>query len=87
MTGVQTCVLPIYRSAIGAEVRLHWAGMEQVQQIEGGNGFAAQNQRRAHFGLGLASPVDSVVIRWPSGSVQRIETPAINTLHSITEPS
>jgi hypothetical protein len=74
------------RSAIGAEIRVHWAGMEQVQQIEGGNGFAAQNQRRAHFGLGPASQVDSVVIRWPSGALQTIASPAINTLHAFVEP-
>ncbi len=74
------------RSAIGAEIRLYRAGMEQLRQIEGGNGFAAQNQRRAHFGLGAASQVDSVVIRWPSGIVQTIPTPAINTLHAIREP-
>jgi len=74
------------RSAIGAEIRLYWAGMEQVQQIEGGNGFAAQNQRRAHFGLGPAAQVDSVVIRWPSGAVQTIASPAINTLHALVEP-
>jgi hypothetical protein len=74
------------RSAIGAEIRLYWAGMEQVQQIEGGNGFAAQNQRRAHFGLGSASQVDSVVVRWPAGVVQTLASPAINTLHTLTEP-
>jgi hypothetical protein len=74
------------RSAIGAEISLYWAGMEQVQQIEGGSGFAAQNQRRAHFGLGPASQVDSVVIRWPSGIVQTIPTPTVNTLHDIREP-
>jgi hypothetical protein len=74
------------RSAIGAEIRLYWAGLEQVQQIEGGNGFAAQNQRRAHFGLGTASRVDSVVVRWPSGAAQTIRLPAINTLHALTEP-
>jgi len=74
------------RSAIGAEIRLYWNGLEQVQQIEGGNGFAAQNQRRAHFGLGKASEVDSVVIRWPSGVEQVIPMLATNTLHTIMEP-
>ncbi len=74
------------RSAIGAEAHLYWAGMQQVQQIEGGNGFAAQNQRRAHFGLGLASSVDSVVIRWPSSVVRTVKSPTVNTLHTVKEP-
>jgi hypothetical protein len=74
------------RSAIGAEVRLYWAGMEQVQQIDGGSGFAAQNQRRVHFGLGAHAGVDSVVVRWPSGVVQTIPSPAVDTLHALAEP-
>ncbi len=40
------------RSAIGAEVKLFWNGRQQVQQVSGGSGFCAQNQRRLHFGLG-----------------------------------
>jgi hypothetical protein len=74
------------RSAIGAEIRLYWAGMTQVQQIEGGNGFAAQNQRRTRFGLGLAERVDSAAIRWPSGRRQTITGPSLNTLHRVREP-
>jgi enediyne biosynthesis protein E4 len=75
------------RSAIGAEVQLYWGGMKQVQQIEGGNGFAAQNQRRAHFGLGTAAVVDSVTIRWPSGGVETMLSPTVNTLHRVKESS
>ncbi|HUG41619.1 MAG TPA: CRTAC1 family protein, partial [Longimicrobiales bacterium] len=74
------------RSAIGAEIRLYRGGMSQVRQIEGGNGFAAQNQRRAHFGLGAGATVDSVVIRWPSGVVRTLPSPAVNTLHRVVEP-
>jgi hypothetical protein len=40
------------RSAIGAQVTLFWDGKQQVQQVSGGNGFASQNDRRVHFGLG-----------------------------------
>lgn len=74
------------RSAIGAEVRLYAAGLHQLRQVEGGNGFAAQNQRRVQFGLGTVAALDSVVIRWPSGTVQMIGAPAINTLHVVREP-
>ena len=66
------------RSAIGARVEVHWNGQTQVQEVSGGSGFSAQNQRRLHYGLGAATAVDRVVIRWPSGRQQTIEQPAID---------
>jgi enediyne biosynthesis protein E4 len=74
------------RSAIGAEVRLFWNGREQVQEVSGGSGFCAQNQRRLHFGLGKAGAVDRVQIRWPSGRVQTISAPGLDRIHKIQEP-
>ncbi|HKV41813.1 MAG TPA: ASPIC/UnbV domain-containing protein, partial [Blastocatellia bacterium] len=74
------------RSAIGAEVRLFWAGQQQVQEVSGGSGFCAQNQRRIHFGLGKAARVDRVEIRWPSGKTQTIEDPDIGKVHKVKEP-
>ena len=64
------------RSAIGAQVTLYWNGQQQVQQVSGGSGFAAQNDRRLHFGLGKNPQIEKAVIRWPSGKVQTIEQPA-----------
>jgi len=75
------------RSAIGAQVRLFWNGLQQVQEVSGGSGFCAQNQRRLHFGLGKAAGVDRVEIRWPSGKVQIIQAPAINRIHRLEESS
>jgi len=75
------------RSAIGAEVTLYWNGEKQVQEVSGGTGFAAQNDRRLHFGLGKNPHMEKVVIRWPSGKVQTIDKPAIHQLHAIKEPA
>jgi hypothetical protein len=74
------------RSAIGARVELQWNHGVQVQEVSGGSGFSAQNQRRLHFGLGAASSVDQIVIRWPSGRQQTIEHPSLDVIHQITEP-
>lgn len=74
------------RSAIGAEVRVIWNGREQIQEVSGGSGFCAQNQRRLHFGLGDVTSVDRVQIRWPSGRVQTITSPAVDKIHKIQEP-
>ena len=43
------------RSAIGARVEVHWNGQRQVQEVSGGSGFSAQNQRRLHYGLGASA--------------------------------
>jgi enediyne biosynthesis protein E4 len=75
------------RSAIGAEVTLYWNGQKQLQEVSGGTGFSAQNDRRLHFGLGKNPQVQKVVIRWPSGKVQTIEQPAIHQLHTVQEPA
>jgi len=75
------------RSAIGAEVRLFWNGQQQLQEVSGGSGFCAQNERRLHFGLGKAVSVDRAEIRWPSGKTQTIVAPAIGQIHRLREPS
>jgi hypothetical protein len=74
------------RSAIGARVEVEWNGQRQVQEVHGGSGFAAQNQRRLHFGLGDATSVDAVVIAWPSGRRQRIEVPVLDQVLRVKEP-
>jgi hypothetical protein len=75
------------RSAIGAQVRLFWNGQEQVQEVSGGSGFGAQNQRRVHFGLGQQPHLEKVMIRWPSGQVQTLAAPQIGQVHQIREPA
>jgi hypothetical protein len=75
------------RSAIGGQVRVIWNGQEQLQEVPGGSGFCAQNQRGLHFGLGKISSVDKVEIRWPSGQTQTIAAPELNRIHKVVEPS
>ncbi len=73
------------RSALGAQVRVYWAGQEQVQEVSGGSGFCAQNQRPLHFGLGKGAHVERVEIRWPSGKTQTIQAPATGIVHKVKE--
>jgi hypothetical protein len=67
-------------------VTLFWNGQQQAQQVSGGSGFAAQNQRRLHFGLGKVPKIEKAVVRWPSGKVQTIESPAPDQIHAVKEP-
>ena len=74
------------RSAIGAQVALYWNGQEQIQEVSGGSGFAAQNDRRLHFGLGKNPQIEKAVIRWPSGKVQTLHSLTTGKLYKIEEP-
>ena len=77
------------RSAIGARVEVQWNGHTQVQDVSGGSGFSSQNDRRLHYGLGVATRIDRIVIRWPSskGRTQTIEHPGIDTILHVKEPA
>lgn len=74
------------RSAIGAEVTASFGGARQRRVVDGGMGFASQNDRRVHFGLGPADRVERVEIRWPSGRIQTLAFPKIDRLHRLIEP-
>jgi hypothetical protein len=74
------------RSAIGAEATLYAGATRQLQVVTGGVGFASENDRRLHFGLGAATEVDSVVIRWPAGTRQLLDHPVAGQLHEVHEP-
>ncbi len=75
------------RSAIGAEVLLESGDLRQRRIVDGGSGFASQNDRRLHFGLGSREWVDRVVIYWPSGTRQVLARPSIDRIVTVTEPA
>jgi hypothetical protein len=75
------------RSAIGAEVLLEASGLTERRIVDGGMGFASQNDRRLHFGLGPREWVDRVTIQWPSGTRQVLDHLAVDRFLTITEPA
>jgi hypothetical protein len=74
------------RSAIGAEVVVESGGLTLRRVVDGGLGFASQNDRRLHFGLGALDRVDRVEIHWPAGRLQVLANPVVDELHSVIEP-
>jgi enediyne biosynthesis protein E4 len=74
------------RSAIGAALTLYWNGERQVQEVAGGSGFCAENQRRLHFGLGKNPQIEKAVIHWPSGRTQTLDHLAPNQMYNVKEP-
>lgn len=73
------------RDAVGARIKLTAGGLTQIREIDGGNGYAGQSTRRAHFGIGKAEKVDSVEILWPSGKVQKAVQVKVNGMTRVVE--
>jgi hypothetical protein len=73
------------RDAIGARITITAGGLTQIHEIDGGNGYAGQSMRRAHFGIGKATKIDAAEIHWPSGKVEKLVPPPINSLTKIVE--
>ena len=75
------------RDGIGARVRLiEESGRIQYNQATTAVGYASSSDSRVHFGLGTSAAVSAVEITWPSGTVQTLEKPEIDTTLTVTEP-
>jgi hypothetical protein len=58
------------RNAIGATVRVSSGGRVLTQWVDGKHGYLSQSVLPLYFGLGEATTIDRVEIRWPSGHTQ-----------------
>jgi len=73
------------RAAIGARVTILAAGVRQFSEVRAGGSYLSQNDLRQHFGLGAATKIDSVEIRWPTGKVETLENIAADAIYTIVE--
>jgi len=60
------------RDGFGAQVEITANGSKQYAEVRTNSSFESASDPRLHFGLGDATRVDSIVIRWPSGQVDRV---------------
>jgi hypothetical protein len=61
------------RDGIGARITVDAGGSKRILQRTGGGSYLSSSDPRIHFGLGDATVVDSVVVRWPSGGTDRYD--------------
>jgi hypothetical protein len=60
------------RNAVGARVELKAGAMTQVDEVRAGDSYISHSDWRLHFGLGAATTVDEITIRWPGGAVEKL---------------
>jgi hypothetical protein len=73
--------------AVGAVVKLHLGKQLMVRQVHCNGGYLSQSSKTLHFGLGDHAQVDRAEIFWPSGRRQAVNSPAVDRLHEIVEPT
>jgi hypothetical protein len=74
-------------NGIGARVEIHGPWGIQIRDIRSGEGFGYMSSLNANFGLGTSAEIDMLVIRWPSGTIDTVESPSINQIVVIEEGS
>jgi hypothetical protein len=75
------------RDAIGAWVESQLPDRMLRQQVMPTRGYLSQSELPVTFGLGAATEVEQVTIRWPDGAVQKLDAPPVDRLMVIEQPS
>ena len=71
---------------MGARLELYGPWGLQIREVRSGESYGMMNSFTQHFGLGTATQIDSLVIRWPSGQVETVTNNIVNnTCISVTE--
>ncbi len=74
-------------NGIGARVEIYGTFGKKIRDIRSGEGFRYMSSMNAHFGIGLATSISKIIIRWPSGKVDQISNPNINQYIKVVENS
>src|SRR5215218_5246569 len=74
------------RRGLGARVVVtDAAGARQVFDVTGAGSYLSTNDTRLLVGLGSKGGVRTVEIRWPGGKVQTLNSPAVDSYHTVQE--
>jgi hypothetical protein len=73
------------RDGRGAALKLVSGGFTEYRQAQGGMSYMSAQEPRIHFGLGRRQAVDSLVVTWPSGVVDKISNVPIDQIITVKE--
>ncbi len=74
------------RDGIGARIEVFAGGVRRTAERVASSGYLSRNDGRVHFGLGKATIIDKLVVRWPSGIVQTLTNQPVDRVLTVREP-
>jgi hypothetical protein len=74
-------------NGIGARLTLYSGGVTQTRFVMCGEQYLSQNTQWQHFGLGATEVIDSLKVQWPSGQIDILIQPEINSNLVVVEGS
>jgi len=72
--------------AIGALVTARAGTMTGMRLIQSGSSYLSQNDKRLHFGLGGATEIESLEVRWPDDTTSTLRHVKANQIVTIQQP-
>jgi len=75
------------RDGIGAHISVKAGARTLVDEVRNGSSYNSSSDMRVHFGLGSATKVDSVQIRWPSGLTEHFDNLPADSIQTLKEGS
>ena len=77
------------KAAIGARVTVMTASVSgpinRMDEVRAGGSYLSTNDRGLHFGLGAATVMTRVQVRWPSGAIEELRDVPADAIYTIVE--
>ena len=85
--GLRTVGTKSNHDGIGAKVTVKVGLRVLVDEVRSGSSYDSNNDMRIHFGLGAATKIEWVQIRWPSGLTEQFENIPVDSIRTLKEGS
>ena len=70
---------------IGATAYVTTGSVRQRQDVVSGAVYCSQNDMTLHFGLGAATKIDKLEIKWPDGKVEEFIGSGVDTVLTLSQ--
>ena len=83
--GLQLVATKSNPEAVGAVITWQTGAVKRSRLKIGGGSYLASHDPREILGVGTATKIDSIEIRWPSGKIDKLTNPPLNRYVKVVE--